>query len=155
MPTSFVKEKSAGAAVFRIEQDKLMYLLLHYPSSAKTKKSYWDLPKGHIEGKETEQETAQREVEEETGIADVVFFPGFQVRIHYFFQSKGKKISKTVVFFLAETKEKRVRISHEHLAFQWLPYKEALKELKYENAKRVIRAAQEFLQMKGQLKNGQ
>ena len=142
---SVSKEKSAGAAVFRMEQGHPLYLLLHYPSSVKTKKSYWDLPKGHVEGPESEQETARREILEETGIKDISFLEGFRVRIHYFFQSGGSKISKTVAFFLVQTKEKRVRISHEHLAFQWLPYEEALGELKYENAKRVIRSAQEFL----------
>ena len=73
------KEKSAGAIVFRIENTKPKYLLLHYPSSANAKKEYWDLPKGHVEEGETEEETARREVKEETGLEAKHYTPIVQM----------------------------------------------------------------------------
>lgn len=139
------KERSAGAMIFRVERGKPLYLLLHYPSSAKSKKEYWDLPKGHMEKGESEEDTVRREIEEETGLKDIELFDGFLEEIRYWFQWKGEKISKTVVFYLAKTHEKKVTISQEHLGFQWSEYEEAGRKLTYANAKRVLRKAHQFL----------
>ena len=140
------KEKSAGAIIFRVEQKQPLYLLLHYPSSSKTKKDYWDLPKGHMEEGESEEQTARREVEEETGLREIELLDGFRELIHYWFQVEGKKVSKTVVFYLAETRQKEVEVSSEHIGFQWLSYGEAMRELTFQNAKQVLKKARAFLQ---------
>lgn len=147
-PKKTKKEKSAGAIVFRMEEGVPVYLLLHYPSAARAKREYWDLPKGHIEGKETEVETARREIREETGISKVEFLDNFYEPIHYYFQFKGTRISKTVIFFLARTEQKKVQISHEHVGYKWLPYEEALEQLTFENARRILRNAHAYLNEK-------
>lgn len=138
-------EKSAGAVIFRKENNVIYYLLLHYPSSAKAAKSYWDLPKGHVEKGEKEIDAARREVEEETGLKDIEFVGGFKERIKYFFRFRGKNILKFVTFYLAETKAKDVKVSEEHLGSEWLPYQEAQAQLKFKNAKEILRKANEFL----------
>lgn len=126
-----------------------MYLLLHYPSSKKAKGEYWDLAKGHIEKGEEEKDTVLREVQEETGLKDIKLFDGFREEIRYWFQFGGQKISKTVAFYLAQTKQKKVIISHEHVGFQWLPYEQAKEKLTYQNAKQVLEKAHHFLSAKG------
>jgi len=141
-------EKSAGAIIFRRENKKIYYLLLHYPSNPKAKKDYWDLPKGHIEKGEDEIETARREVEEETGLKDIQFVGEFKEAIKYFFKFKGENIFKIVVFYLAETKTKEVKISFEHIGFKWLSYEEALEQLTFKNAKGVLQKANDFLKQK-------
>ena len=138
------KEKSAGAIIFRMEKGKPLYLLLRYPS-ARSKKEYWDLPKGHMEKGEEERDTVIREVREETGLQDIEFLDGFREEIRYWFQAKGQKISKTVAFYLAQTRQKKVTISSEHLGFIWLGYEEAREKLTYENAKQVLKEARDFL----------
>src|SRR3989344_8170885 len=143
------KEKSAGAIIFRMEKGEPMYLLLRYPSSVKSKKEYWDLPKGHMEKGESEEETVRREAVEETGLGDLKIFEGFRERIHYWFQFKGKKISKEVIFYLAKTNREKGTISTEHLGFQWTSYAKAQEKLTYENAKRIIKKAQHFIRQKG------
>ena len=125
-----------------------MYLLLHYPSSAKAKREYWDLAKGHIEKGEEEKDTVLREIQEETGLKDIRLFDGFREEIRYWFQLGGQKISKTVAFYLAQTKQGKVTISHEHVGFQWLPYKQAREKLTYQNAKQVLEKAHHFLPAK-------
>ena len=139
------KEKSAGAIIFRIERRKSLYLLLHYPSSAKSKSEYWDLPKGHIEKGETEEETVKREVREETGLQGLKLFTGFREEIRYWFRFEQQTISKTVAFYLLQTTQKEITISSEHVGFQWLPYKEALDVLTYQNARTVLQKAHHFL----------
>jgi bis(5'-nucleosidyl)-tetraphosphatase len=143
------KEKSAGAIIFRTAGGERVYLLLHYPTSKKTKGEYWDLPKGHMEKGETEEDTVRREVEEETGLSDIELFDGFREEIHYWFQAGKQKVSKTVLFYLAKVSQDTVTISEEHLGFVWLPYEKAQKRLTYENAKQVLQKAHYFLSRQG------
>jgi len=139
-------EKSAGAIIFRYENDKIYYLLLHYPGlTHRAEKDYWDLPKGHIEKGETIAETIRREVEEETGLTDIQFVEGFKETIKYFFRFGGKNILKFVTFYLAETKTKEIKISSEHLGYQWLPYEEAMKQLTFKNAQEILKKANIYL----------
>jgi len=136
-------EKSAGAVLFRKENGKILYLLLHYQMG------HWGFPKGIIEKGETMKEAAKREIKEETGIEEIEFIDGFKEWIKYFFRLKGKTIFKIVTFFLAKTKESKVKLSFEHIGFKWLPYKEALEQLTFKNDKEVLKKAHQFL-----LKNG-
>ncbi len=143
------REKSAGAVVFRRKGNVIYYLLLHYEAG------HWDFPKGHIEGRETEEETARREVFEETGIKDIDIKKGFKESVKYFFRktynlpkhekSKAPWVFKVVDFYLAETCTKEVKISREHIGFKWLPYEEALKQLNFKNAKNILKKAHGFL----------
>ena len=142
------KEQSAGAVIFRREAKELYYLLLHYPTEARVKKEYWDFPKGHLEKGETQKQAAAREVAEETGLKDIIFVPGFKEDIQYYFRVKGKTIFKTVVFFLAQTKKKEIKISFEHKGFIWLPFAGAMEKLKFANARRILRTADRFLKEK-------
>ena len=54
-------------------------------------------------------------------------------------------IRKTVVFFLAETRRKRITISHEHTGYAFLPYDAARKRLTYPSARAVLEEAGKLL----------
>lgn len=138
-------ERSAGAVIFRKEGKNVLYLLLHYPSSAKAPKEYWDFPKGHIEKGEKIEETIKREVREETGLDDIRLVEDFKEWIKYFFKFKGKNVFKIVTFLLAETKTKEVKVSFEHLGYEWLSYEEAFKKLTFKNAKEILKKANQYL----------
>ena len=140
------KEVSAGAVVFRKEKNQIYYLLLHYQSG------HWDFPKGHIEEGESIKETIRREVKEETGIDDLKILSGFKEEIKYFFRKsydketkKAPLVFKVVIFYLAETQTKEIKISFEHIGYKWLPYKEALSQLTFKNAKEILKKANEFI----------
>lgn len=138
-----IREKSAGAVVFRRAGKKIKYLLLHYESG------HWDFPRGHIERGETEQITAAREIREETGIKKINFVPGFRFPISWFYRKKiGKKMimsNKTAVLFLAETKVHQVKISDEHIGYKWLDYDKAVSELTFLKSQKILEKANEFL----------
>ena len=138
-------ERSAGIVIFKKSGGKRLYLLLHYPKGSRRPKPYWDFPKGHIEKGEKKIIAAKRETAEETGLTNILFVNGFKERIKYFFKFKDKTISKFVVFFLAGTKSKKVKISKEHIGYKWLPFGKALKQLKFQNAKKVLKKADSFL----------
>lgn len=139
-------EKSAGAVIFRKEDDKPLFLLLRYPSiTHRSDKEYWDFPKGHIEKGEKPEETAKRETKEETGLKNLEVIPDFKETIKYFFRWEGKNILKFVTFYLTRTNEKEVKISREHIGFEWLSYEKAMGRLVHKNAQKVLQKANNFL----------
>jgi len=138
-------ERSAGAIIFRKEEGKTYYLLLNYPSGTKAKKEYWDFPKGHIEKGENETDAAKREAAEETGLADLKFVEGFKEMNKYFFKLEGETVFKTVAYYLTETKKKEIKLSLEHIGFEWLQFPETLDQLSFKNTKDILTKANEFL----------
>lgn len=134
-----IEETSAGIVLFRKEDSKNLFLLLHYPSG------HWDFVKGKMEKNESYNETAIRETREETGIIDINFVEGFEEWIEYNFQFQKELVNKKVVFFLAETKTKDIEISHEHQNFIWLNYIDAMEKTTFDNAKTVLSKAQKKL----------
>ena len=134
-----IEETSAGMVLFRKEDSKILFLLLHYPSG------HWDFIKGKMEKGESTHETAIREAKEETGITDITFLENFEEWINYDFQYQGELVHKKVVFFLAETKTKEVMISHEHLDYTWMDYNTSMEKTTFDNAKTVLTRAQMLL----------
>ncbi len=134
-----IEETSAGVVLFRKEDSKTLFLLLHYPSG------HWDFVKGKMDKGESTRETAVRETKEETGIADITFLEDFEEWIKYDFQYRGELVHKKVVFFLAETKTKEVAISHEHLNYTWMDYNTSMGKITFDNAKTVLTKAQMLL----------
>ena len=132
-------EKSAGIVLFKNDSGKNEFLLLNYPQG------HWDFVKGKVEQNETERETALRETKEETGIINIEFIDGFEESVEYNFRFKKEDIHKKVIFFLAKTSEKSIKLSHEHNDYLWLEYDDALKKTTFENAKNVLTKANEFL----------
>jgi len=85
----------------------------------------WDLPKGHVDGDESDLQCAYRELEEETGLSaeQVERIPGFEFRTTYelFSERFGQRCEKTVVIFLARCKpgtEENLKLT-EHLGCEW------------------------------------
>ncbi len=134
-----MNEISAGAVIFR-KNSRLQFLLLHYPSG------HWDFVKGKIEVNENPNQTTIRETKEETGITDLDFVNGFEESVEYEFQYDGELIHKKVIFFLAKTNAVEIKISHEHLDFVWLEFKEALEKITYRNARSVLSKANQLLE---------
>ena len=56
------KERSCGAVVYKREYDRTLFLL------ERMVQGHISLPKGHMEAGETEEETARREIREETAL---------------------------------------------------------------------------------------
>ena len=139
-----IYEKSCGVILYRVEKGMREYLLLHYPGG------HWDFPKGHVERRDANEiATAHRELEEETGIKEVAFNPDYRELMYYEF-NRGKKelVKKTVVYFLAESKEseeREVELSHEHQNFEWMAFEPSLKRLTFDNARDLLHKAEDQL----------
>lgn len=130
-------ESSCGAVVFRMIAGEVRYLLIKNKRSAN-----WGFPKGHIERGETKEDTARREVLEETGIR-IQIIPGFISKSEYTIQGK---VEKSVSIFVAKTSDTQTIIQHEEIEdYIWLNYSKAIKTLKFENDRSILEKANEFL----------
>ena len=134
------REISAGVILARNRSER-EYLLLDYGS-------HWDFPKGHLEAGEDALTAAARELQEETGIRDARFVPGFTHSMRYFYRKAGEGMFKVVVYFLADTSTGDVTLSHEHSGYAWLAYDEAVKRLTFGNARDLLAKAQACLEAK-------
>ena len=119
-------------------------LLLQYPQG------HWDLPKGHVEpDDDNRQATMLRELAEETGITDVTVLEGFVERSEYSFRRKGKRKEKEVHWYVAETEQMHVELSHEHRGYLWLDWDQALETITHDETRSVVRLAQRYVNLHG------
>ncbi len=130
-------ESSCGAVVFRKENDEIKYLLIRNRRSA-----HWGFPKGHIEPGESDEETAIREVLEETGLR-IEILPGFVRKSNYTIQGK---IEKSVSIFLANTVDTSYKLQVEEIEeCGWFDFDDALRTLNYDNDKLILNEAKAYL----------
>jgi len=116
-------ERSCGVILFNKEKG---FLLLKYGWG------HWGFVKGNVEA------GINRE--------SIRFIPGFREKISYYYKKEGKTIYKEVVYLLAETTEKEIKLSYEHTDYAWLPYEEAMKKITHENDRNVLKKAKKFLE---------
>ena len=129
-------EKSCGAVIFT-EVDGIRHYLIEL-----MQKGHYSICKGHVEKNESEHQTAEREIVEETGLS-VEFIDGFRETIEY---SPYDNCIKTVVFFLARTYSTEVKAQEEEVKeIKWLSFKEAIEALTFDSDKETLRKAEEFL----------
>ncbi|WP_446223695.1 NUDIX hydrolase [Nocardia sp. IBHARD005] len=104
----------------------------------------WSLPKGHIEQGETSEQTAIREVAEETGIdGEVVAELG---SIDYWFVTEGRRVHKTVHHFLlrclgGELSDADIEVTQ----VAWVPLSELDSRLAYADERRLAEVANRLI----------
>jgi len=129
---------SAGVIIFRRTEKEIKYLLLKHIKNG----THWGFPKGRIGEGEGVKEAALREVREETELKLKKLIEGFKSKESYSFINKdGVKIEKTVIYFLAEIKEEKMRLSEEHSKIGWFSFNEALRKLKEQNLRDLLKKA--------------
>lgn len=90
-------------------------------------------------------------------LADLKIIPDFLGREKYFYVAKreekekrikagrGFLIFKKVLYYLAETKQKQIVLSHEHRDYIWMEYNQAYNRVSNLNSKKVLEKANQFL----------
>ena len=135
------REVSAGVVVYRRDAatQEPLYLVLHYISG------HWDFAKGKLEGSETKKQAAVRELQEETSLV-ANLNNDFEQSLSYIFRNRqGELVDKEVTFFLGQAVSENVTLSREHVYYKWLPFKEAVKQLTYDNARQILTRAHQLL----------
>ena len=120
------QEKSCGAIVIN-KNNKI--LLVHHNAG------HWNFPKGHIENGETEEQTAIREVKEETNI-DIIINNKYRYTTSY---SPKENVMKEVVYFLAQNIDEDKKPQLEEVSeVKWFTLEEAMNTITYENSKEIL-----------------
>ena len=131
-----IKEKSCGAVVYKVENGIIYYYII------KQVKGHFSFPKGHVEEVESEEETAIREIEEETNLRVIVDSKFREVSTY----SPKPGVVKDVIFFVALTINDKTKAQKEEVSeVLCLPYEEALKALTYEKDKEILQKADIYI----------
>ena len=134
------EETSAGAIVY----NKGKYLLL-YRKAHDHYKEGWFFARGKIEQGEELEQTARREIMEETGIRDLFFVKGFKQVVTWFYRANGQLIHKTAIYLFAETSTEEVVLTDYHNGFAWLSFDDAYARLSFPTDKQVLKQAHDFM----------
>jgi 8-oxo-dGTP diphosphatase len=133
-----VREVSAGGVIYRKHGGAIEIALIHV-------RHRWGLPKGHVEEGESIDETAIREVREETGLEGRVRKKLGDIRYSYREKRKGGepvRIYKRVYFYLLRYIRGDVRDhDHEVEEARWFPISEAMNVLKFATERRMVQRA--------------
>lgn len=132
-------EKSCGAVIWRCNKGIREYLLILNKKGNAL--GHWGFPKGHVEAGENEEQTARREIMEETGLTVGSFAPGFRMVKHY---RPRQNVEKDAVYFLAMAEDTDIHIQACEVAdYLWCGYERAAELSTFD--KDILTAAESFL----------
>ena len=129
-------ELSAGGAVVR---DNEVIVIVPVKRDA-SRRRVLGLPKGHLDGGETPEAAAKREVAEETGVtAELIDKLG---DVEYSYERRGRRRAKRVVFYLFEYRSGSLEDhDHEIEDARWMPLEQAAEALTYPGEREIVRRA--------------
>jgi len=131
------REKSCGAVIYDLEKKKV--LLIHQVQG------HWCFPKGHVENDETEEETALREIKEETGL-DVQLDTNFRLVTTY---SPQVGVMKDVIYFVAYVSGGHEEVQESEVSeMKWVSYNEAKAGVTFENDLNIFLKSLQYIKMK-------
>ena len=110
-----IEEKSCGCIIF--DENKNVLLI-------KENIGDWGFPKGHVEHDETEEDTAKREVKEETNL-DVENIIDMNWNFQY--ESLGKKCNEHA--FISKVKENKILLNEESIQYEWLTLEDFINKI--------------------------
>jgi len=140
-PGGIKRQVSSGGVVFRKNNSTIEVALIAVKGG-----KVWCLPKGIIDKGESPEETALREVTEETGLKGRLIEKLGDITYWYYLKEEEAKCKKTVHFFLIEYKSGDFsRHDWEVESAAWFPINDAIKKASYKSEKGIIEKAREML----------
>lgn len=138
-----VREYTAGGVVFRRVENGVEILMIQ------DRLGRWTIPKGHVEEGESLEQTALREVAEETGLTE--FRLGEKLdKLHFFYRKDGKLIFMTTHVYLMEALGDTDAVVPEDsegiVDAKWFGSEEALGLIEYRDTEKLFRLGLNKLQ---------
>lgn len=135
-------ERACGVITVYREDGKDLFLILKDDNA----RDSWSFPKGHMEKDETVEETAMRELREETGITEVHILDLPLIEEHYDVMRDGEKNLKINTYLIGFVESRDVTIQEgEILDYKWATYEDALATFSYQARKDTLTKANEYL----------
>ncbi len=136
-----VREPTAGGIVYRCTKasdnqsldDSLEILLIQ------DAKNRWTIPKGHIEEGETAKQTAEREIQEETGLREMKVYD-FLGKIHFQYRRQQSLVLMTTDIFLVEGLGDTSALKPEEWMndIKWFSFNDAIEKIEYEDISKLM-----------------
>ena len=147
-----IHERSAGVIPYRnADEGGPLYLVLH-SATVRNPRAKWEFPKGGMESGESPRDTAAREFTEETSLTDWHFRDGFERSLSYTYLRRGRKVLKTVTYYVVEVKDDRpLARSAEHVEdsaghwFHWGTFEQISHLLYHAKIRQVFAEADAWL----------
>jgi 8-oxo-dGTP pyrophosphatase MutT (NUDIX family) len=145
-------ERSAGVIPFHRDGDRgFLYLVLH-SATVRNPRAKWEFPKGGVEVGESTRQTAGREFQEETSLTNWSIVDGFERSLSYTYIRRGRKVVKTVTYYLVEVAGPiQPTRSEEHVEdphgdwYHWGTFEEINRLLYHTKIRQVFAEAQAWL----------
>jgi len=135
------KERSSGGVIFKKENGQYKVILISRKNG-----TVWCLPKGKVEKNEKIEQTALREVKEETGLEGEIRHYLNDVHYWYIDKKRGLRLNKTVHFFLLEYKSGNIDMHDDEAdAVEWFDLDTAIEKDTYETEQKTLKEAKLFL----------
>ncbi|HVO86726.1 MAG TPA: NUDIX domain-containing protein [Candidatus Binatia bacterium] len=130
-----VREPTAGGIIFRRSPKSSGVEILLIADS----KGRWTIPKGHIEEGETPRQTAEREIQEETGLVKMRMMDWLG-KINFRYRRANTLVLMTTEIFLVQAQGDTDKIVPQDWMtdIKWLPAAEALDKIEYEDIGKLI-----------------
>lgn len=137
------RAESSGGVVFKKENEQALVILVGVERKGKL---VWALPKGLVEKGENPEETAKREVKEETGVEGQLIDKIGDVTYWYVDKEEGVRYHKIVHFYLLKFSEGSPE-NHdwEIKEARWFPINDAIGVLEYPSEREIMRKAEELI----------
>lgn len=129
-----VREPTSGGVVWRRNSKGAIEILLIQDA-----KDRWTIPKGHIEPGETAKQTAEREIQEETGLKKMNM-QNWLGKINFRYRRQQSLVLMTTEIFLVEAKGDTDDLTPEEWmrGIKWFPASEAVDKIEYEDIAKII-----------------
>jgi 8-oxo-dGTP diphosphatase len=140
-PGPIIRQVSSGGVIFRKNEASVEIALVAVKDG-----KVWCLPKGIINKGEEPDETAIREVSEETGLKGRIIEKLGEINYWYYLKEEEAKCRKTVHFYLLEYEGGDIsKHDWEVDKAAWFQIDDALKIASHKNERDIIEKAKEVL----------
>ena len=134
-----IVEKSCGAVVFTEINGKRKYAIIC------SSEGFYGFPKGHMEPNETEEETALREIKEETNL-DVKILKNFRTTTQHTFFKNGEERLKKITYFIGKYDNQTFSKQEDEISgISLMDFEEALRKIQFDDTKGVLKEAEDYL----------
>lgn len=130
-----VRETTSGGIVFRRNASGQLEILLIQDA-----KGRWTIPKGHVEPGEEIGATAEREIREETGLAEMEVYSELG-KVNFRYRRLDTLVLMTMHIWLVEAKGDSNQLNPEEYyaaGTRWFPALDAVDKLAYDDISKLI-----------------
>jgi 8-oxo-dGTP pyrophosphatase MutT (NUDIX family) len=129
-----IHETTSGGIVYRLDKDKKVEVLLIQDA-----KNRWTIPKGHVEPGEEPRQTAEREIQEETGLQDMEVL-SWLGKVNFRYRRVSTLVLMTMHVYLVKAKGNTDNLKPEEWlnGIKWFQVNDAIDNMEYEDINKLM-----------------